>query len=139
MNRPMYCQKRRGQFTASVVPRGQCGFAAGQHTFTYDVEVCTTQLDGNGFIIDNRDLDRLFDKWTKGEWHASCEDLAGGGVCAVLDVIGDRAEVVKCTVSPNAYADLECKWTRGMERPVHCPVAVHVNGHSRQHATTVTK
>lgn len=139
MNKPLCCQTRRGTFTAHVIPRGQCGFAAGQQTFNYEVEVCTRQLNDNGFVADNRDLDRLFDTWTQGAWQASCEDLAAGGICKVLDLMGDRAESVTCKVSPNGYADLAFWWARGDERPEHCPVRVKLNHFNHGKATTVAK
>jgi hypothetical protein len=88
------------------------------------VKLTVNQLDADGWVIDNRDLDRLFNAWCEGQWHASCEDLAGGGACLIMDALGDRLESVECSVMPNPFARLTCKWCRGCQRPQWVPQPV---------------
>lgn len=126
MNKTTFEQHRTGEFHAHVIPRGQCGFSVGQQRFEYELTIVAYEdgLDDNGWLMDNRDADRLFDKWREGTWQASCEDLAAGGVCMALDALGDRAEYIECAVKPNRNATLRCKWRRGDDRPQWVPKAV---------------
>lgn len=124
MNSPHVIQTRRGSFLANVMPRGQCGFVTGQKRFRYEARIEVADLDHNGWVLDNADLDKVFDRWRDGQWQASCEDLAGGGVCAILSLLGERAERVSVTVSPNEHASLTVEWRRGDARPHQCPVKV---------------
>jgi hypothetical protein len=128
MNNPIIKQDRFGEFHANVIPRGQCGFRVGQKRFSYHAHVEVTELDENGWVLDNFDLDRLFDRWAVGQWEASCEDLAGGGVLAILECLGDRAERVTVSIHPNDFASLEVDWQRGNAWPTWVPRKVEETG-----------
>lgn len=120
MNLPHWEQTRRGEFRANIIPDGQCGFTVGQDIFEYEATICVRELDENNWILDNRDLDRLFDAWREGLWQASCEQLAGGALCNILDTVGNRADEISVTIGPNSHAALKVIWRRGDARPC-CP------------------
>lgn len=125
MNKPKYKQFRKGEFVANVIPRGQCGFRVGQQRFAYEATVIVDDLDENGWCIDNRDLDKaVSEAFSSGHWQASCEDLAGGILTAIFNLIGDRADAITATVWPNEFASLTVTWDRGDDLPQWVPIKV---------------
>jgi hypothetical protein len=89
----------------------------GQNTFRYECQIIASQLDENGFVIDNFMIDRCFHKWTQGRWYASCEALASGTLQVVHKAMNGRAQSIRCKIIPNDFANIEVSWVKGEELP----------------------
>lgn len=73
----MFTVRRKGEFTAYLVPgTSHCGIGDGlTKTFSYDAWVCLEDggLDDRGFVIDNSEFKKFFDRQTRLD--ISCEAL----------------------------------------------------------------
>jgi len=125
MQLPSYEQTLKGIFVANVIPRNQCGFHVGQTRFGYTVSIEVADLDDEGFALDNMALDKALSEAYCGKgkhYRASCEDLAGGLLCVVYNLISDRAERISVSVSPNEFSELTVHWRVGDVLPKWIPV-----------------
>lgn len=124
MQYPTFKQELKGSFAANVIPRGQCGFMRGQQEFNYVARIHVDKLDNSGFVYDNLALNKVFNSWEVGNWHASCEDLAGGAVNKIIEILGKRALFIEVEICPNKFATLTCSWERGCDLPDCLPTPV---------------
>lgn len=95
-------QRRDGEFTARIEPDSiYCGlYTTPEITYRFQVELEADDsgLDENGFLVDNRDLERIFTECALVD--KSCELLCHHFVEHVLRLCGDRKPYVRrCTVS----------------------------------------
>lgn len=92
---PSYVAFKEGTiFMPHLHPDNQCGVTPGQSDFQYRIEVSSTSLDANNFVMDNMKfneiVDELFNKPKTGNyWEASCEQLVG----LILKRVVNRAGV----------------------------------------------
>lgn len=119
--KPIYTITRSGDFTINLVPNNKCGIV-GQQTFRYECEIKANALDSNGFVIDNFLVQKRFaHKFSKGVWHASCEELAGGAIYLMNSLTEGRALAITCTIIPMSDAKLKIEWRQGWDMPEALP------------------
>ena len=95
-------QCRDGEFTAAVEPEKiYCGlYNTPEITYKFQVELeaDVQGLDEDGFLVDNRDLERVFLECK--HVYRSCENLCEKFIDCVLALVGDRKPyVTKCVVT----------------------------------------
>jgi len=87
------------------------------------MRIVVSELDDRGFVVDQFDLPRMFDRYQNGRWTAPCEAFAGAGIVLCLEMLGGRAIEIACRVSPIAEAGIEATWHHGETIPHHLPVS----------------
>ncbi len=125
MNRATYTISRRGTFFANLHKCDQCG-GAGQKTFEFEAELTVEDLDEHGFTADNRSIPDIFDRWQRGLWQASCEELAAGGLLGLHAVAAGRAVAIQVRIVANGDSFLQVNWVEGQALPGRQPRRVTV-------------
>ena len=98
----------------------QCGFARGNRTCWFDVTIRSmNQLDENGFLIDNNEVQHYFDRTYAGVTSfKSCETIALRAVNDLRDIVGhDRCLSIKVEIKPGDYAGITA------ESEFQCPLS----------------
>jgi hypothetical protein len=116
--------RREGTFAVpGIFPEGQCG-VPGQTIFLYEGRASVQRLGSDGFVCDSFAVPELL-AWifSGGQWTASCEQLAGGGIHLLHKLCGDRAEALSFRVGPSEQAAVRVDWYYGDELPTFVPVS----------------
>ena len=126
MAKPKITIWRSGKFSVpGIIPDSQCG-KLGQTEFNFRVEITVDSLDKSGFVCDNFAVPAAFaNKFAKGRWQASCEQLAGGGIYLMHRLCGGRALKVVCEISPINEAGVRVEWNKGDDMPGFFPRKVN--------------
>ena len=121
-NKPTITIWRKGKFSVpGLVDKNKCG-TLGQTEFNYSVEITVDALDAKGFVCDNFNVPKAFErKFGQGVWEASCEQLAGGGIYMMKSLCDGRALKITSEVSPIAEAGVRVEWTLGQDLPTFFP------------------
>jgi hypothetical protein len=119
----VYRLSRQGKLIVNLDRALQCGDAkAGQNEFGFACQIEADSLDDNGFVIDQMEVERqMASHWAEGTWIAPCESLVGGGIRLVHGLMGGRALSIRMRIIPNANANVEATWERGMPLPAFVP------------------
>jgi hypothetical protein len=118
----MYRIHREGTFAVSgLVADEQCG-GVGQKAFRFMVEIEADKLDSRGFICDNFDMVKMWERFETGTWKASCEAFAGAGIYLAKALTQNRASRIVCRIAPMSDAWIEYDWKRGDKMPALHPV-----------------
>lgn len=103
------------QGRASLIDKNICG-GAPNGAFKYDLEISTSSLDHQGFVLDNRVIDDIPHEWTDRLYVASCETLAGGLIRFIHAKISRRAlRIIARVYNKTGYA--ETVWEKGNTLP----------------------
>lgn len=106
---------RTGQFNVNLYAEDstQCGFHRGDRTCFFDVRIDSTSdcLDANGFILDNNEVQKYFDRvYATAEVFPSCELIALRAIADLRDLMGhDRCYGVEVTIRPGDYAGITAR------------------------------
>jgi len=128
---------RTGKFTANLVEKNKCG-RPGQNEFRYEIELCTTSLDSQNFIVDNFEIPKAFDHFRRDQFEASCEQLVAGVVLLLFKLAGGspsnptktpgRSTRIKVKVMPINNADESAgaafEWLKGEPLPTNLPINI---------------
>lgn len=102
----------------------QCGLR-GTRRLNYHVSITSTekQLDRNGFIIDNNEIERYFyEKFARVDRFLSCEEIACQATMDLRKLVGARrCTAVRVTIAPDGIpAGLTAEWSA---KPSHKALA----------------
>lgn len=91
----------------------QCGFTRGSRQVFFDVmiESDSQMLDGNGFVLDNNEVQHYFEREYAHvtEFH-SCERIALKAIDDLREIMGaDRTFYISCQIAPGSYATLRAE------------------------------
>jgi hypothetical protein len=120
MPKPTYRIFRKGEFTADLSKTNQCG-REGMSKFNFEVTIEVNSLDQHGFVCDNFDVPKAFERFATGKWEASCEAFAGGGIYLMKSLCQNRALRIICRIQPIDAAWVEVDWKKGDEMPALYP------------------
>jgi hypothetical protein len=117
VRQPSYTVRMLGQHAhAKLAAKNVCGNDSRDGTFRYDLKVTTTGVNEQGFSIDSRFPDTIYSRWSNDVFVASCEQLAGGIIAAVLEAYPEVTSV-QCTIY-NRVGSVEVDWVVGQEMPI---------------------
>jgi hypothetical protein len=117
LRQPSYTVFMKGQHAhAKLAAKNVCGNDSRDGTFRYDLKVTTTGVNKQGFSIDSRFPDSIYDRWSGDVFVASCEQLAGGIIAAVREAYPEVVQV-QCTIY-NRVGSVEVDWVVGQEMPI---------------------
>lgn len=99
----------------SLIEKNICG-GAPNGTFRYDLEIATSSLDKQGFVLDNRVISEIQNAWSDRMYVASCETLAGGLIRFIHSKLARRGvRLVARVYNKTGYA--ETFWEKGNTLP----------------------
>jgi hypothetical protein len=91
----------------------QCGFTRGSRQVFFDVSIesDTEMLDGNGFVLDNNEVQHYFEReYAHVTVFQSCERIALKAIDDLRALMGnDRTFYISCEIKPGSYAGLKCE------------------------------
>lgn len=94
--KPTFKLERKGTF-----PFNSYCWVDGPKEISYEIEIVTGELDGNGFVFDNREIEKYFENHFKGEAPLSCEEMAEEALYHFCDLLPSCLSItVKITGDP---------------------------------------
>ena len=121
----IYRIRRKGQFSVRLIPNNKCGLPRpSEYTeqLFYNVNIDVNDLDNQGFIIDQFDIPKMFERYSDGLWEASCEQLAIGACIEIHKACNDRVIRIEVEVSPLPEAGAIVIWASGEHLPTRKPM-----------------